>query len=116
MEASDLETAGVRFFAIFDADTPVAMGALKALSGPHGEVKSMHVVAEHRGRGYADALLKRLLTEARAAGMQRVSLETGSQPVFAAARAFYARHGFAFCDPFEGYGPDPNSVFMAKDL
>ena len=116
MEARDLRQAGVQFFAAFDGDAAIAMGALKTLSKTHGELKSMHVLEERRGAGLADAILARLLGEARAAGLVRVSLETGSQPPFAAARAFYQRHGFDFCAPFEGYVEDPNSVFMSRAL
>jgi hypothetical protein len=56
------------------------------------------------------------VAEARAAGFRRLSLETGVQPTFVAARALYARSGFVECGPFEGYGPDPNSVFMTRQL
>jgi len=28
----------------------------------------------------------------------------------------YERSGFTECEPFEGYGPDPNSVFMTRVL
>lgn len=116
MEAADLDGPGVRFFAIFDGDAAVAMGALKAISDSHGELKSMHVRKDQRGRGLADEMLAILLEAARDAGMARVSLETGSQEVFAPARAFYGRHGFSTCPPFEGYGPDPNSFFMTLEL
>ena len=44
--------------------------------------------------------------------MARLSLETGSWPYFAPARALYARHGFTECGPFGDYREDPNSVFM----
>ena len=108
--------AGVRFFAAFDSDVPVAMGALKQISAIHGELKSMHVVSARRGQGLADRMLDRLLDEARSCGMTRVSLETGSQPPFAAARAFYTRHGFTLCPPFEGYVEDANSVFMTREV
>ena len=116
MEVADLAEAGARFFAVFDAGEVVAIGALKRLSGAHGEVKSMHVRADRRGAGLADAVLGHLLDVALSEGMDRVSLETGSQEAFGPARAFYARHGFDFCPPFEGYEEDPNSVFMKKDL
>ena len=116
MDASNLAEAGVRFFVAFDGDDPVAMGALKRISNAHGELKSMHVLEERRGRGLADAILGRLLQEANQGGMTKVSLETGSQPSFAPARAFYTRHGFSFCLPFEGYVEDPHSVFMTRDL
>ncbi len=35
---------------------------------------------------------------------------------FAAARAFYARHGFVDCPAFGDYIADPNSVFMTLRL
>ena len=116
MEAEDLDRVGARFFGIFDGDSAVAMGALKVLTEDHGELKSMHVVAERRGQGLADRMLMCLLEEARAGGLTRVSLETGSQEAFAPARAFYGRSGFTTCGPFADYGPDPNSFFMTKRL
>lgn len=116
MEAADLDGARVRFFAVFDGDDALAIGALKAIDAAHGEVKSMHVRQDRRGLGLADTMLSVLLETARSLGMTRVSLETGSQDAFAPARAFYRRNGFAACAPFEGYGPDPNSFFMTKPL
>ena len=106
----------MRFFAICEGDAPVAMGALKSLAGSHGELKSMHVREDRRGSGLANRILERLIKAAEEAGMTRLYLETGSQDAFAAARAFYARHGFRFCDPFEGYVEDPNSVFMTRAI
>jgi putative acetyltransferase len=76
----------------------------------------MHVRDDRRGRGLADRVLERIVEAAREAGLTRLSLETGSQDAFAPARAFYARHGFAFCGPFEGYVDDPNSVFMTRAI
>lgn len=116
MDANALDASGARFFAIFDADLAVAMGALKVLSQEHGELKSMHVRQDRRGQGLADLVLARLLAAAREAGLSRVSLETGSQEAFGPARTFYGRHGFRTCGPFEGYGPDPNSFFMTMAL
>jgi putative acetyltransferase len=116
MDAGALAGAGVRFFAVFEGGDAVAMGALKGLASGEGELKSMHVRSDRRGKGLADVVLARLLDAARKAGMARVSLETGSQEAFAPARAFYARHGFEMCRPFEGYADDPNSVFMTRVL
>lgn len=62
------------------------------------------------------AVLRRIVAAARAEGLSRLSLETGSWAYFAPARALYARHGFAECPPFAPYAPDPNSVFMTLDL
>ena len=49
-------------------------------------------------------------------GYTRLSLETGSQPPFEAARNLYRQHGFAECGPFGDYAPDPNSCFMTREL
>jgi putative acetyltransferase len=94
----------------------LGVGALKRLSPDHGEVKSMHTAEAARGRGVASALLGRIVESARAAGLTRLSLETGSWPYFAPARALYARHGFTECGPFGDYREDPNSVFMTLPL
>ena len=104
-----------------EGDATLAIGALKrldpALAGPdHGEIKSMHTDAARRGRGLARAMLARLMEEARASGLARLSLETGSTDHFAPARALYRAHGFTGCGPFAGYGPDPHSHFMTRAL
>jgi putative acetyltransferase len=116
MDASQLATPGIRFFVMRDGDAPVAMGAFKRIDDAHAEIKSMHVLAEARGRGLSKRMLDHLVAEARADGFARLSLETGVQPTFIAARALYARAGFDECPPFEGYWDDPNSVFMTKRL
>ena len=116
MAAEDMAEAGMRFFAAFNGAEAVAIGALKALSGTGGEIKSMHVREGWRGNGLADQMLRHLIAVARASGMKRLSLETGSQRVFTAARAFYLRHGFEMCPPFEGYAEDPASVFMTRAI
>ena len=66
------------------------------------------------GRGLSRRILDHLLERARARGMPRVWLETGSQAAFAPARGLYAANGFTPCSPFEGYKEDPASVFMTR--
>lgn len=116
MDGADMVAKGVRFFAVFDGDLAVAMGALKKLTPPSGELKSMHVHSDYRGAGLADAILEAVLHAARETELSVIFLETGSQAPFAPARNFYARHGFAYCPPFEGYVEDPESVFMTRSL
>ncbi|MCR8726072.1 GNAT family N-acetyltransferase [Frigidibacter sp. ROC022] len=117
LPASALAAPGISFFVARDGEgTPVAMGALKRLDVVHAEIKSMHVLAEHRGKGLARLMLMRLIDEARAAGFTRVSLETGSQESFKPARALYLRSGFTECGPFASYTHDPNSVYMTCTL
>ena len=76
----------------------------------------MHVLAEARGAGLSRLMLDRLIDHGRSAGFARLSLETGVQPGFAAARGLYRRMGFAECPTFGAYRPDPNSVFMTREI
>lgn len=116
MDKAALAAPGIRFFVLRDDRAPLAMGAVKRIDATHAEIKSMHVLSEARGRGLSKRMLHHLISAARKDGFTRLSLETGVQPTFVAARALYARAGFDECGPFEGYGPDPNSVFMTKVL
>ena len=116
MDKSALATPEIRFFVLRDAGRPVAMGAFKRIEPGHAEIKSMHVLAEARGKGHSKAMLAHVLAEATKDGITRLSLETGIQPTFVAARQLYARAGFDECGPFLGYSLDPNSVFMTKSL
>lgn len=99
-----------------DGSRVLGIGALKPIDATHGELKSMHTLAEARGRGIACAILRALVAEARDLGLSRVSLETGSSSEFAAARALYSREGFADCPPFGSYTEDPLSVFMTRTI
>jgi putative acetyltransferase len=116
MDAAALASAGIWFFVMREEGQPIAMGAFKQIDDTHAEIKSMHVLAEVRGRGLSRLILEHLMDAARAEGFLRLSLETGVQPTFIAARALYENAGFKECPPFEGYWDDPNSVFMTKQL
>jgi putative acetyltransferase len=116
MDHEQLGAADVSFWTLCSGEEPIAVGAVKRLSPDHGEVKSMHTAEHARRSGAGSAMLRHLIEVAKAGGMTRLSLETGSAPYFAPARAFYQRHGFAECPPFGDYGDDPNSVFMTLTL
>ena len=116
LDLSGLRGPELTFWSAWERDAVVGVGALKRLSADHGEVKSMHTAEAARGRGVGSALLRQIMATARARGLMRLSLETGSWPYFEAARALYARHGFVECAPFGDYREDPNSVFMTVEL
>jgi putative acetyltransferase len=116
MDKGALAAPGIRFFVLRDAGQPLAMGAFKRIDATHAEIKSMHVLAEARGKGLSKVMLDHLVAAAVSDGIRRLSLETGAQAMFLPARALYERAGFAECQPFEGYTLDPNSVFMTKAL
>lgn len=112
---AELAGVGIDFLVMRDgAGKPVGMGALKRIGPTHGELKSMHILAEHRGHGLSRLMLTALIEQARAAGLTRLSLETGAQDSFRAARALYVGAGFHECGPFGDYRDDPNSVFMTR--
>lgn len=115
LSPDELARAGVAFHAIFEAGQLVAMGALAPMGG-EAEIKSMHVTEDRRGAGLGVAMLAHLIAEARAAGIRRLWLETGSREASAPARALYARAGFRLCPPFGDYVEDPESVFMVLEL
>ena len=116
MDAGQLAIPEVQFYVMREAGQPIGMGAFKRMDATHAEIKSMHVVDELRGRGLSRLMLDHLVAEAQAAGVQRLSLETGAQDMFAPARALYAKAGFAESGPFADYTLDPNSVYMTRSL
>lgn len=116
LDLDRLRVPGITFWSVWSGGALLGCGALKELSSEHGEIKSMHTAAAHRGKGVAARLLTHILAEARARSYRRVSLETGSMAAFAPARALYGRFGFEPCAPFAGYREDPNSVFLSLEL
>ena len=116
LDLDQLRIPAISFFAAWEGDTLLAIGAIKDLGDGHGELKSMRTLECARRRGAGSAMLRHLLDVARAKGMTRINLETGSWAYFEPARALYRRYGFAECAPFAHYGPDPNSVFMTLAL
>lgn len=120
LDHSALLAPQITFWTARDDDGALlGCGALNELTHDepgHGEIKSMRTAAQARGKGVASALLETVLAEARRRRYARVSLETGSQDYFAAARRLYARHGFTECGPFGDYTHDPYSVFMTLEL
>jgi putative acetyltransferase len=116
LDLSGLQSPDINFWTIWDDETLLGVGALKRLSGDHGEVKSMHTAQSMRGKGAGSAMLRHIIATARKSGMSRLSLETGTWEYFRPAQAFYRSHGFVECPPFADYVLDPNSVFMSLDL
>lgn len=112
LDFDGLNAPDVTFWSIWDGDTLMGCGALKALSPTQGEIKSMRTHAEHLRKGVGAAMLEHIISEARLRGYVRLSLETGSSGAFWPARALYEAHGFEYCPPFGEYVDDPFSRFM----
>jgi putative acetyltransferase len=116
LDIAGLQSPDVSFWTIWEGETLLGCGALKRLAPDHGEVKSMHTAQAARRTGVGSAMLRHIVATARARGMTRLSLETGSWDHFAPARALYRSHGFVECGPFGDYVLDPNSVFMTLEI
>lgn len=116
LDLEALRASEVTFWTMWQGDEVISSGALRQLTPQHGEIKSMHTLAAHRGKGAGAKMLDHILDEARARGYRRVSLETGSADVFLPAQRLYQRYGFSFCGAFAPYEANPFSVFMTREL
>ena len=103
----------VAFFVAVEGDDIRGTCALKTFEG-YGEIKSMFVDPDHRGKGIADDLLRVAEAEARRQGLPLLRLETGD--LLHAAHRVYQRHGFVVRGAFGDYADDPRSIFMEKKL
>ena len=117
MHADALQDPAIRFFTVRDeGGALLGCGALKRLGPDQGEIKSMRTADAALGSGVGGRMLDHLTATARAAGMTRLSLETGNSDAFAAANRLYQREGFEQCGPFGGYIVTPFTRFFTKAL
>lgn len=114
LDAGGLEGATV--WVAESGDSVLGMAALVTFGTGEAELKSMRTDPLARGRGVASALLAHVVDHARARGIGRISLETGSASFFAPARALYVKHGFVPCGPFGSYREDPHSVYFTREV
>lgn len=84
--------------------------ALARVAAGEGELLTIAVRPEARGRGIGAALLSEILAGAAARGAERIFLEVAADN--AAALALYQRGGFAVCGRRKGYyvAPDGHRI------
>lgn len=116
LDLAELSTPRMTVWTLWEGEHVLGCAALAILSTAEGEIKSMRTTATARGRGVAARMLAHVLDEARARGLQRMSLETGAEEFFAPARRLYERFSFTSCPPFGAYRDDPLSVFYTRAL
>jgi putative acetyltransferase len=92
------------------------IGALRDLGDGTGELKSMRTHPSFLRQGVAAALLEHIIHVARARGMTRLSLETGSGPAFEPALALYRRRGFVEGEAFGDYTSSAFNQFLHLPL
>ncbi len=113
LAVDELVDPSIHFFAARIGTDFCGTGALM-IKDSYGEVKSMFVAEDARGKGVADAILRQLEDQARADGIAILKLETGN--ALHAAHKLYARHGFIPCAAFGDYANAGSSMFMEKPL
>jgi putative acetyltransferase len=111
--AEDLVGHDRLFLVARRAGAALGIGALR-FAADHAEVKRMFVAEAARGLRLGHAILAALQAAAAARGVAWLRLETGIHNH--AALALYRSAGFVETGPFGEYGPDPVSVFMAKQI
>ena len=116
LDADGLRHPAITFWSAWIDGELAGIGALRQIDAERGELKSMRVDDRFLGLGVGRAILRRIVTEARARGMTSLWLETGATEDFVPAQRLYASEGFVTCGPFEGYAEDPFSVFMTRTL
>ncbi|WP_420478464.1 GNAT family N-acetyltransferase [Brevundimonas sp. FT23028] len=116
LDLSALKTPDITVWTVWDGKAVAGVGALRELSPEQGELKSMRTHPDHLRKGVAAALLEHIMDEAKARGLKRLSLETGSGPAFEPALALYRRRGFAEGPAFGGYTATDFNRFLHLDL
>lgn len=103
LDLTGLKAPGVTVWSVRDGESVVGIGALKELGEGVAEVKSMRTHPDHLRRGIAARLLDHIIAEAKARGLLRLSLETGTGPAFEPALALYRARGFVNGAVFSDY-------------
>jgi putative acetyltransferase len=116
LDSTGLRDPAVSFFSAWDGDTLLGIGAIKQLDATHAELKSMRTAPDQLRRGVGRAMLVHLIGIARERGYDRLSLETGTAPMFGPANAMYEAFGFVNCEAFGGYPASPHNRFMTLSL
>jgi len=104
------------FWTAWDDDQVVGCTALRPIEPRHYELKAMRTRRSYRQKGVASALLQTALDYALRHGIQRVSLVTGSDPYFEAARCLYEQHGFAYCSPWSAAPRLASLEYMSRQI
>lgn len=106
----------ITLFAAREGDTLIAVGALNRICDHQAEIKSMRADPEHTGRGAGRTVLEAILAKAKASGIKRLSLETGTGERFDPAISLYRKYGFEAGEAFAGYENGPHNQCYHLDL
>jgi putative acetyltransferase len=116
LDWSGLQQPEISFYALWEGEDLLGVGALKELEPGAGEIKSMRTADAHLRKGVGAAILDHIIAEALRRGYKRLSLETGSGAAFEPALELYRKYGFIEGGAFDGYKKSPFNQFLHLDL
>ncbi len=112
LDLSGLQGPDVEVWSAWRDGRIAGIGALRALADGNGELKSMRTHPDFLRQGVAVAILGHIVGVARARGMSRLSLETGSGAAFEPALALYRARGFKPGPAFGDYVASDFNQFL----
>ncbi|MBM3554755.1 MAG: GNAT family N-acetyltransferase, partial [Alphaproteobacteria bacterium] len=116
LDLSGLRQPNIAVWTAWSGESIAGIGALKTHDRLLGEVKSMRTHPDFLRRGVGALLLEHIIAEARAAGLKRLSLETGRGPAFEPALSLYRKRGFVAGAAFADYPRSDFSQFFHLPL
>lgn len=116
LDLSGLKQPTVTVWTVWEGPSLAGIGALKMLPGGTAELKSMRTHPDHLRKGVAAGLLEHIIGVAKARGVPRLSLETGTGEPFEAAVTLYLKRGFRHGEEFSDYVHTEFNQLMHLDL
>ena len=114
LDASKLFLPDITVFGARIDGELVGVGAMRKLDQLHAELKSMHTLTKSRGSGVGKAMVAYIEDFARSSGIERMSLETGTNEAFRPARQLYKSLGYQSCEAFGDYVLSEDNTCMTK--
>ena len=114
LDASKLFSPDITVFGARINGELIGVGAMRKLDVDHAELKSMHTLAKSRGLGVGKAIVAHIEDIARSSGIERISLETGTNEAFKPARELYKSLGYKSCEAFGDYVLSEDNMCMTK--
>ena len=102
-----------RLYLAYVEGMPVGCIGLRRLKGKECEMKRLYVKPEFRGMHIGDALVRKIISDARDIGYSTMRLDTF--PFLEGAIGLYRKYGF-FETPSYNDNPLENAVYMKLDL
>ena len=114
LDATKLFSSEITVFGARVNGELLGVGALRLLNPKHAELKSMHTLAKSRGLGIGKAMVMHIEKFAKAHGIERISLETGTSEPFKPARMLYSSIGYGKSEAFGDYVLSEDNTCMTK--